>query len=55
VESELDESLAADIRRMMIRLFSELKKRLRRTYKNNSMNPKRTWLKKFQKDTETTE
>jgi hypothetical protein len=38
VESEEDESPISDLRRMMIRMFNELKK----THKNNPMNSKRT-------------
>jgi hypothetical protein len=38
-------SPGTDIRRMLIRMFSELNKDLKRTQKNNSMNLKRTWKK----------
>jgi hypothetical protein len=41
VECEWDEVPVADIRRMMIRMFNELK-----DDKSNSMNPKRIWTKK---------
>jgi hypothetical protein len=52
VEREADEFPVADLRRMMIRLFNELKEELERRCKN-SMDIKRTW-KKSQKDAETT-
>jgi hypothetical protein len=41
VGSEVDESTVANVRRMMIRMFDELEEGI----KNNSMNPKRTWMK----------
>jgi hypothetical protein len=46
VGSEGDESPVAKDRRMMIRMFIGLKRSLRRTYKNNSMNLKRFKKKK---------
>jgi hypothetical protein len=42
VDSEGNKSSVSEVRRMMVRMFKELK----RTYKNNSMNPKRIWIKK---------
>jgi hypothetical protein len=54
VESERDESPAADIRRMMIRMFNELKEELKENIQNSSMNIKRSQIKSTQKDTETT-
>jgi hypothetical protein len=47
VESERDDSSVADVRRMTIRTFNNFKTSLKRTYKINSMNPKRTWIKKL--------
>jgi hypothetical protein len=44
VETKEDDSPIADIRRM-IRIINELKRSLKRTYKNNSINSKRTWIK----------
>jgi hypothetical protein len=41
VESEEGESSVTDVRRMMIRMFYELKEDIQ----NNSMNSKRTWIK----------
>jgi Zn-dependent M32 family carboxypeptidase len=46
VESKGDESPAADMRRMMVRMFNELKEDIQ----NNSMNPKRTWTQKKLKE-----
>jgi hypothetical protein len=56
MESEGDESSLADLRRMMIRMFDEVKEELKENCKNNSTNPKRTQIKKkkTQEDTETT-
>jgi hypothetical protein len=44
VDRERDESSVAEIRRMMIKCLTSL----RRTYENNSMNPKRTCIKKIE-------
>jgi hypothetical protein len=44
VDSEGEESTVVEIRRMMIRMFYEHKEILNRTYKNNSMDLKRTWI-----------
>jgi hypothetical protein len=49
VDSEADESPAADMRRMLIIMFNELKRSLKKTYKNNSMNHKRTWIKNLRR------
>jgi hypothetical protein len=51
VECNGNESPVADLRRMMIRIFNGLKRSFKKTYKNNSMNPKRTWLKKTPEET----
>jgi hypothetical protein len=46
LKSEEDESShsSIEVRRMMIRMFNGLKRSLKRTYKNNSVNLKRTWI-----------
>jgi hypothetical protein len=49
VESEGDKFLLTDLRRMMIRIFMELKENLQ----NTSMTIKRMRIKKTQEDTET--
>jgi hypothetical protein len=41
VKSEGYESLVAGARRMMTRMFNELKEELKKDIKNNSMNPKK--------------
>jgi hypothetical protein len=48
VESEGDESPVADIKRMVIRMFNELREELKKDIQNNSVNPKRTWIKKLE-------
>jgi hypothetical protein len=45
---EEGKSPVADIRRVMIRLFNELELELKGNIENNSMNPRRTWIKKSQ-------
>jgi hypothetical protein len=49
VGSKEDDSSVSDFRRRMIRMFNEFKWNLTKTYTNNSMNPKRTWIKKLEK------
>jgi hypothetical protein len=53
VESEGNESSVPDVRRMMIRMFNELKKEFKEDIQNNSINPKRTRI-KTQGDTKPT-
>jgi hypothetical protein len=49
VESEGEESPVADIGRMMIRMFSELKKELEEDIQNYSVNPKRMQIKNLRR------
>jgi hypothetical protein len=49
VGSEGDEYPGADLRKMMIQMFHELEEELKEDIENNSMNPKRTWIKNLNK------
>jgi hypothetical protein len=48
-ESEEDECSGADFRRMMTRMFNELKEKLTEDMQKQLMNPKRTWIKNSRK------
>jgi hypothetical protein len=53
VDSEGNESLEAEVR-IIISMLNEIKEDLKKDIQNKSMNPRRTWIKNFEKTEITT-